>query len=188
MRNERGRWGLLLATLGVAVLGGVGLYMLAIQHAGTAGQPTDFAAIPVAVNYAAPALSLTDLQGAAHSLADYRGQVVLVNLWATWCPPCQAEMPVLQRYFEQHRTDGFTVIAIEDGEPKSDVAAFIEQRSLTFPVWLDPQHQATDHAFKTQNLPTSFVIDRLGKVRLAWLGAIDKANLEKYVTPLIWER
>ncbi len=178
----------MLAALGVVLLGGVGLYLVASQRPAAADQPTDFAAIPVSVNYAAPALSLSSLDGAGHSLSDYRGQVVLINLWATWCPPCQAEMPLLQRYFEKHQADGFTVIAIEDGEPAGDVRVFVKQYALTFPVWLDPGHQATDHAFKTSNLPTSYIVDREGMIRLMWLGAISEANLEKYVTPLIREK
>jgi cytochrome c biogenesis protein CcmG, thiol:disulfide interchange protein DsbE len=113
---------------------------------------------------------------------------VIVNLWATWCPPCQAEMPLLQKYFEKYRGEGFTVIAVEDGEPEGDVKAFVKQYGMTFPVWLDPAHEATDHAFKTINLPTSYVIDRAGQVRLTWLGAINSANLERYVTPIIRER
>ncbi len=188
MRIQRGIAGLLVAALGVAVLGSVGLYVLAAQRTDAADQPTDFSAIPVSVSYPAPVLALNSLDGAGHSLADFRGEVVLVNLWATWCPPCQAEMPLLQQYFEKHEAEGFTVIAIEDGEPASDVRSFAKQYALTFAVWLDPGHQATDHAFKTSNLPTSYVLDRQGIIRLMWLGAISEANLEKYVTPLIREK
>lgn len=97
-------------------------------------------------------------------------------------------MPLLQKFYERHRGEGFTVVAIEDGEPVSDVRSFVAQYQLTFPVWLDPTHQATDHAFKIMNLPTSYVLDRSGVVRLTWLGAISEANLEKYVTPLIEEK
>ncbi len=188
MRSQRGIIGLLLAALGVAVLGGVLVYVLAAQRADAAEQPTDFSAVPVSVSYAAPALALNSLDGVGHALADYRGQVVLVNLWATWCPPCQAEMPLLQEYFEKHSAEDFTVIAIEDGEPASDVRSFVQKYALSFPVWLDPAHQATDRAFKTSNLPTSYVVDRRGVIRLMWLGAISEANLEKYVTPLIREK
>ena len=97
-------------------------------------------------------------------------------------------MPILQSFFEKHRTDGFTVVGIEDGESASDVRAFVGANALTFPIWLDPAHEATDQAFKTVNLPSSYVIDRAGEVRLRWLGAISAGNLEKYVTPIIQER
>src|SRR5574342_1058173 len=94
---------------------------------------SDLSAVPAKVNYAAPELTLTDLQGTTHSLADYRGQVVLVNLWATWCPPCKEEMPTLQAYYNKYANKGFVIIAINDGDPKTDVLQFVEDYGLTFP-------------------------------------------------------
>ena len=188
MKVTRATLGLMLAGIGLIVLGGaIGLYFWKVQ-ASEALQPTDYSAIPAEVHYAAPALALADLGGAQHQLSEYRGRVVLVNLWATWCAPCQAEMPLLQHYYDKHQVEGFTIVAVEDGEPASDVQAFVTKYSLTFPVWLDPSHQATDHAFKAVGLPTSYVIDRSGEVRLMWVGTISEDNLEKYVTPLILER
>ena len=151
-------------------------------------QPTDFSVVPARVLYNAPELMLNDVKGSANSLSNYRGQVVLVNLWATWCPPCKAEMPLLQEYYLQHKDEGFIVIAIDDGDPTADVISLINNYGLTFPVWLDPTYQATDNVFKTKNLPSSYVIDRVGSVRLAWVGAINSANLDKYVTSLIKEQ
>lgn len=142
---------------------------------------------PVEVNYEAPGLSLTGLDGMEHQMTDHLGEVVLVNLWATWCPPCKAEMPTLEAYYQAHQADGFVTIAINDGDPADEVAEFVQEYGLTFPVWLDPTYKATDIAFKTRNLPSSFVIDREGYVRLRWVGEIDRATLEKYVTPLILE-
>ena len=143
--------------------------------------------VPVEVNYAAPLLTLSDLEGKEHSLVDYQGQVVLVNLWATWCPPCKAEMPTLEAYYQAHQADGFATIAINDGDPQEAVAQFVQEYGLSFTVLLDPTYQATDQAFKTRNLPSSFVIDREGNVRLRWVGEIDRVSLEKYVTPLLLE-
>jgi thiol-disulfide isomerase/thioredoxin len=142
---------------------------------------------PVAVNYLAPDLTLYDLNSVEHELTDHLGEVVLVNLWATWCPPCKAEMPTLQAYYEDHATDGFVTIAINDGDPAEAVETFVQEYDLSFPVWLDPTYEATDRAFKTRNLPSSFVIDREGNIRLRWVGEIDRPTLEKYVTPLIME-
>ena len=132
---------------------------------------SDFSTVPVTVNYSAPDLTLTDTQGASHSLADYRGQVILVNLWATWCSPCKAEMPTLQAYFNKHVDEGFSVIAINDGDPTPDVLQFVQDYELTFLVWLDPTYIATELAFKTLNLPSSYIIDRNGTIRLMWVGA-----------------
>ena len=132
-------------------------------------------------------MTLTDTRGETHSLTDYRGQVVLVNLWATWCPPCKAEMPVLQSFYDQYKGKGFTIIAINDGDPAADVAQFEKDYQLTFPIWLDPEYYATEQAFKTLNLPSSFVIDRDGIVRLMWVGEINRMMLDQYVIPIIEE-
>src|SRR5215216_2297281 len=148
---------------------------------------TDFSTVPVKVNFDSPELTLTDTQGVFHSLADYRGQVVLVNLWATWCPPCKEEMPALVAFYHKHRDDGFVIVAINDGDPTADVSQFVEEYGLTFPVWLDPTYSTTEQAFKTLNLPSSFVIDREGTIVLSWVGGINRRSLEKYVAPIINE-
>jgi len=152
-----------------------------------AGQ-SDFSTVPVQVNFAAPELTLTDTQGMQRSLSDYRGQVVLVNLWATWCPPCKEEMPAFEAFYNKHADNGFVIIAINDGDPEPDVLQFVKDYELTFPIWLDPTYIATEQAFKTLNLPTSFVIDRNGIIRLTWVGDINRKVLDKHVTPLIAEQ
>lgn len=144
--------------------------------------------IPVKVNFSAPELTLLDTEGFSRSFADYRGQVVLVNLWATWCPPCKEEMPALQSFYDKYREQGFAVIAINDGDPTADVLQFVKDYRLTFPVWLDPTYIATEQAFKTLNLPSSFVIDRTGTVQLQWVGGITLKLLEQHVSPLIVEQ
>ncbi|HEX9333586.1 MAG TPA: TlpA disulfide reductase family protein, partial [Anaerolineales bacterium] len=75
---------------------------------------TDFSTVPVKVSFPAPKLTLTDTQGISHSLADYRGQIVLVNLWATWCPPCKEEMPTLEAFYNKHKEEGLEIIAVND--------------------------------------------------------------------------
>ena len=153
------------------------------------GSPqTDLATVPVKVDFPAPELTLSDLHGVSHSLVDYRGQVVLVNLWATWCPPCKEEMPTLQAFYNKHKEEGFVIIAINDGDPTADVLQFAKDYELTFPIWLDPTYTATEQAFKTLNLPTSFVIDRNGTIQLTWVGGISSRMLDKHVTPLIMEQ
>lgn len=149
---------------------------------------SDLSAVPAQMNYAAPELTLTDTQGITRSLADYKGQVVLVNLWATWCPPCKEEMPVFEAYYNKHKDDGFVIIAINDGDPTPDVLQFVEDYRLTFPVWLDPTYIATEQAFKTINLPSSFVIDRDGTIRLQWVGGVNRKTLDQFVTPIIEEK
>ena len=141
---------------------------------------------PMAVNFPAPELSLPNLNGETESLSDYRHTVVLVNNWATWCPPCKAEMPTLSAYYNDHKSEGFTIVAIEAGDPADVVAPFVQSYDLEFPVWLDDDGAALK-AFGNGNLPNSYVIDRSGMVRYAWTGEINKVMLEKYVTPLLRE-
>ncbi|MBG7610558.1 MAG: TlpA family protein disulfide reductase [Anaerolineae bacterium] len=140
--------------------------------------------IPAVVEIEAPELTLTTVDGKAVSLLDYRDQVVLVNNWATWCPPCRAEMPELEAYYQNHKNNGFVLIGISAGDPLDQVQAFISEYGLSFPIWLDPTMMALD-AFNSHNLPSSFVIDPTGTIRLAWTGAISLDMLEKYVTPLL---
>ena len=174
---------LILISLGIILIA-ASIYFI-LQHP---APQTKFSTVPVKVNYNAPELTLTDIQGVENSISDYRGQVVLINLWATWCIPCREEMPALQSFYNGNRDKGFTVIAINDGDPLADVAKFAEDYDLNFPIWLDPTYIATGQAFKTMNLPSSFVIDRDGTVQLLWVGGISRAMLEKHVTPLIVEK
>lgn len=173
---------LLLLGLG-AVLIAVSAYFLSQNVLPAA----DVETVPVKVNFPAPELTLMNTQGISHSLADYHGQVVLVNLWATWCPPCKEEMPALQAFYDKYREQGFVVIAINDGDPTEDVLQFVKDYQLSFPVWLDPTYIATEQAFKTLSLPSSFVIDRAGTIQLQWVGGISLRALEQYVSPLIAE-
>lgn len=172
----------LLLGLGLALIGASVYFILQ-----DAPPQTDLSAVPVKVNYPAPELTLTDMQGDSSSLADYRGQIILVNLWATWCPPCKEEMPALESFYRKHESDGFVIVAINDGDPVPDVIQFVEEYGLTFPVWLDPTYIATEQAFKTLNLPSSFVISREGIIVLSWVGGINAKTLEKYLTPIIEE-
>jgi peroxiredoxin len=188
-KNRRPKvFGMLVFGAGLVLVGVAALMLWPRPEVSASGiQSGGVLTVPVEVDYEAPALTLVELSGQEQSLADYHGKVVLVNLWATWCPPCKAEMPTLKAYYEAHQADGFVTIAINDGDPEDAVKAFAQEYALTFPVWLDPEYEATEQAFKTSNLPSSFVIDRDGQVRLRWVGEIDRATLEKYVTPLILE-
>ena len=177
---------LTIAGVGLILLGAAAFILLTQPVAGknNAGRVLT---IPAAVDFPAPALSLTDLDGNGVSLAERSGQVVLVNLWATWCPPCKKEMPALEAYFQQHGEQGFVIVGINDGDPTADVKEFVSDYRLTFPIWLDPTYIATEKAFQTLNLPSSFVIDRKGIVRLRWVGEATVDMLEQYVTPIITE-
>jgi len=143
-------------------------------------------AIPEQVSYPAPSLELTNLDGQSVSLADHADKVVLVNIWTTWCPGCEAEMPEYEAYYQTYREEGFTVIGINAEESAEQIGAFREKMGLNFPLWLDPQKEVY-RAFKSNHLPSSYVIDREGTVRLAWFGPISRDVLEIHVTPLLRE-
>lgn len=95
-------------------------------------------------------------------------------------------MPTLQTFYEEYKQDGFVLVAIDQEETLEVVQPFVDEFSLTFPVWLDENYEA-ERKFNTMNLPSSYVIDRDGVVRLMWIGGISKKNLEKFVPDIILE-
>lgn len=106
--------------------------------------------------------TLTDLQGKAWHLQDLRGKVVLVNFWATWCPPCRKEMPDLDALYNKFKDRGFVVLAISD-EEAAKVTPYIAEHKVSYPVMLDPGRKVND-AFIVEGIPKSFVYDRSGKL------------------------
>ncbi len=176
---------LALMMIGIGLIS-IGIVLFLILSNSPAAASQDFVAVPAEVNYPAPDLPLQDLAGKNVSLTDYRGSVVLVNLWATWCPPCKEEMPTLETFYEKYKADGFVLVGVNQEEQRNIVAPFVDEFGLTFPVWLDLNYLA-QRKFNTANLPSSYVIDRQGNVRLMWIGGISKKNLEKYVPDLIYQ-
>ncbi len=175
---------LAMMMVGLGLLATGAMFVMLLDQRAASAQ--DFSAVPAKVNFSSPELNLKDLSGKPVSLNDYRGSVVLVNLWATWCPPCREEMPTLQAFYEKYKDDGFVLIAIDQEETLEVVQPFVDEFGLTFPVWLDEEYEA-ERLFKTMNLPSSYVIDRDGTVRLTWIGGISKRNLEKFVPDIILE-
>jgi peroxiredoxin len=175
---------LILLGAGLMVMGVAAL--LSLPDSESPSQEEGPSAVPQPVSFSAPDLQLVDIDQGSASLSDYRGQVVLVNIWATWCPPCKEEMPTLEAYYRDNKDRGFTIVAIDAGDAESEVARFVDVMDLSFPVWLDPKMAALA-AFKYPGLPSSYVIDRSGVVRLAWTGAINRAALDQYVTPIMEE-
>jgi len=106
--------------------------------------------------------TLIDLSGKSWHLRDLTGKVVLVNFWATWCPPCRKEMPDLQALFDKYKDQGFLVLSISD-EEAAKVSPFIAERKISYPVLLDPGRKVND-AFIVEGIPKSFVYDREGKL------------------------
>jgi len=106
--------------------------------------------------------TLTDLQGKTWSLRELKGKVVLVNFWATWCPPCRKEMPDLNTLYQRFKDQGFVILAISD-EEADKVKPFIAERNISYPVMLDPGRKVNE-LFQVEGIPKSFVYDREGKL------------------------
>ncbi len=127
----------------------------------------------------APDFAYPTLDGDTLALADLRGDVVLLNIWATWCPPCVREMPSMQRLYDQHRNDGLRVVAVSVDAPGAlrDVRSFVHELGLGFDILLNPAGTIQD-AYAVTGLPTTFLIDRNGRIRRKVLGGADWASPE----------
>ena len=113
---------------------------------------------------AAPAFRLAALAGGEQDLAAARGQVVVLNFWATWCPPCVAEMPSLERLHRALGPEGLAVVTVSTDEDEAELQRFVRERSLTIPVLKDPGGRVAASLYRTTGYPESFVLDREGKV------------------------
>jgi peroxiredoxin len=112
----------------------------------------------------APELKAQDLAGATYTLADYRGKVVLLNFWASWCPPCLREMPSMERLRVRMEGRPLAIVALDSAETAEEVKAYLSRMKLGFPVLLDPDGSNTKR-WKVFALPTTFLLDPSGRVR-----------------------
>jgi peroxiredoxin len=117
-----------------------------------------------AADFGAPRLG-----GGSFRLSEQRGKVVLLNFWATWCPPCLAEMPAMEQLWRQHKDEGLVVVAVSLDADPTTVPRFLRDRGLTFPVVLDPDMKVAG-TYGVRALPASFVIDRRGRPAAFALG------------------
>ncbi len=131
--------------------------------------------------------SLNDPSGRSVRLSDLRGKVVLVNLWATWCPPCQAEMPDLAAVYQAHSNEGLVILGVDDSELSETVTGFLARNPLPYPVLLDPDSRVA-RAYGVDYLPVSFLIDRNGILRTTLAGQSSRSRLESAVKPLLAEK
>lgn len=134
-------------------------------------------------NALAPDFELTDFDGNVVRLSDYRGKVVLVNFWATWCPPCIMEMPVFQDRFEKYGGEDFVILALDADETEAPVQDFIAQNGLSFPVVIDAG-AAVYQLYQVRGLPSSFFIDEDGVVRTIHIGVMTEEQLDGYLAQL----
>ncbi len=130
------------------------------------------------IGQAAPALRLPLAGGGEVSLAHYRGKVLLVNFWATWCAPCRAEMPAIDAAYRKHRERGFEVLAVDVQERDEDVLAFLGELGVSFPSAVDRDSDVA-RRYRALALPTTFLIDRQGVVRDVRVGPLTEQMLEE---------
>jgi cytochrome c biogenesis protein CcmG/thiol:disulfide interchange protein DsbE len=118
------------------------------------------------------------------AIADYRGRWVLVNLWASWCPPCREEAPVLERFARRHRNDGVTVLGINVQDNSDDALAFLSSYPTTYPQ-LRSIGDERSSAFGATGVPENFLVDPRGRLALPWPGPVDDRDLEEQFVPII---
>jgi cytochrome c biogenesis protein CcmG/thiol:disulfide interchange protein DsbE len=133
----------------------------------------------------APALDLPNLDGGGQTrLADFKGRVVLLNVWASWCTPCRQESPLLERWHRQMTKQGGTVLGIDTLDVASDAAAFIKRYDLTYPQ-LHDREGSVIRKLGVAAYPESFVVDRTGKIAALQRGPVDDAWMREHVAPLL---
>lgn len=149
--------------LPILLLGGTLAVIVAVQLSRTDSRS----------GFEAPDFALPDLDGRTHTLAEYRGKVVFLNIWATWCPPCREEMPSMNRLHERYAREGLVVLAVsEDEGPQADVEAFARGLGLRFPILLDPDGVLPPR-YGVTGYPETFLIDRSGRIVRHVVGPAD---------------
>lgn len=154
------------------------------EETSTAETSPEFGKPQVQAGYLAPDFELTTLDGASASLSDYRGKKVILNFWATWCPPCKAEMPHMQNFYEKNKDNGIEVVTVNltnMENSRGNINKFVEDYSLSFPVLLD-EDGAIGTQYQAFTIPTSYIIDSNGIISTKIVGPMDEdmmVNLTK---------
>ena len=161
----------------VAVMFLSGCYNAPDTGGAASGGPGGLAGAP------AQSFDLRRTDGRSDSLARYRGSVVLLNLWATWCTPCQAEMPALER-FSRENAGKVVVLGVDQGESAPVAAAFARERGVTFPILVD-EHQQYGRTYEGIGLPTSVIVGRDGRVVRGIDGAMTIEQMRAAVEPAL---
>lgn len=129
-------------------------------------------------------LTLKDLTGQTVQLSDLRGNIVLVNYWASWCGPCREEMPILDEFYKRHQSEGFILVAINASESTEEAANYIAEHGYSFTVWSDPPGR-TMIELGINGLPASLLLDKEGRIINVWMGPLTEVMLETTVLPLL---
>ena len=131
------------------------------------------------LGFTAPNFTLPGIDGKKVSLADYKGKVVFLNIWATWCPTCREEMPSMEKLYEQLKGKDFEILTVSvDASGAKAVAPFMKAHKLTFPVLLDTSGGTIQNLYGTTGVPESFIIDKAGIIEKIVIGPIDWSTPE----------
>jgi cytochrome c biogenesis protein CcmG/thiol:disulfide interchange protein DsbE len=182
-RVRRSALGVAVVLIGVSAL--IGLLVYGVKATGR-GQTLDDA-IARGQRPAAPAIALPRLEGGAKvALADYRGTVVVLNYWASWCTPCRQESPLLERWHRRVSKGGGTVLGVDSLDVTADARAFVREFGLTYPMLRDRDGE-TQRRFGISGYPETLIVDRDGRIAALQRGPVDEAFLRRTVLPLLAE-
>lgn len=157
-------------SIGVLILPGIRANSGGIKNASN---------LPPVVGSAFPDFKATTLEGREFHFADYKNQAVIINFWATWCPPCREEMPLFQNAFTTYSPD-LVVLGINAGEETNLVQRFVEDYQISFPVLLDSD-SSIQRQFSIQGFPTTFFLDKGGFLRAYHIGLLTPSLLSGYL-------
>lgn len=138
----------------------------------------------IPVGAPAPDFSLKAVDGQSYRLSDLQGKAVMINFFATWCPPCRAEMPTIQEVYAEFEAQGFVVLAVNLNESDVAIRSFQEALGITFPIVVDREDRVS-RLYDVLPLPTSYFVDRQGVVRGKWTGEIRKDQLLSFVAQVL---
>lgn len=141
----------------------------------------------ILVGAPAQSFAIKRVDGTQDSLANYRGDIVYMNLWATWCPPCRDEMPDLERFYKEYRNRDVIVLGVDQGEGRTVVAKFLREHGITYPNLLD-ENQTYGRAYNALGLPTTVIVGRDGRIVRGIDGAMRPGQMRAYLKPLLAAR
>jgi len=178
VRNKR--YALLVIVLNTVLLVATGCSTATPTTEPEVGADPTTPPIGLAVGFTAPELTLTDLEGQEIRLSELRGKPVLVNFWAVWCGFCRIELPEMQEVYQEHKDDGFVILAIDVQEDPDQVKAFVDELGLTFPIIIDDTG-VTTRAYRVRGLPTSYFVGPDGIILGKQIGPIDRQWMKDHL-------
>jgi peroxiredoxin len=163
----------------------IALFTVAIVQAmgkdETNGTSANSGNVGIEIGDIAPDFELKTLDGKTVKLSDYKGQKVMLNFWATWCPPCKAEMPAMQKFHEEMGND-VKILAVNI-DPQLNVQGFVDEMGTTFSIPLD-ENDEVNSLYQVISIPTTFFIDTKGVIKQKHIGGMTYDNMKKYVSQL----